>query len=55
MLAMSLISVDLYAVLMVVGLVLAIVAVAQSGARSILAWACVVVFAALAWNAVAVT
>jgi len=44
---------DLYAVLLVVAVVLSIVAVVQSGLRSLLAWACVLGFFALAWDAAA--
>lgn len=50
---MELLDADVYALLVCAGLLLALVAVVQSSARSLLAWACLVAFFALAWNAVA--
>lgn len=54
MLALAILDADFYAVLAVVGFILAVVALVQSTGRSVLAWACVLVFFAIAWNAVAV-
>jgi hypothetical protein len=55
MFAIGYLDPTLYAVLVCVGFVLAVVVLAQSRLVSVLAWACTVVFFALAWNALAGT
>lgn len=52
---MSTMDSGLFAAFCIAGLVLAAVVVFQSKFQSILAWACIVVFFALAWNAIALT
>jgi hypothetical protein len=44
---------DPYAAFLVVAVVLALVALLRAGSRSLLAWACLVGFGALAYDAVA--
>lgn len=55
MLAVTFLDPTLYAVLTGVGFVLAAAALIQSRLVSVLAWASVLVFFALAWNALAAT
>lgn len=45
----------LYAVLVCAGFVIAVVALIMARLVSLLAWSCVLVFLALAWNALAAT